>query len=325
MRNFLQFLFLVSSILLPHGAWAQPASPAWPSKQVRVIVPYPPGGPTDVVARVFAQKATETFGHSFYVENINGASGMIGATTVANAAPDGHTLIFVTNDFAVQPALTTKATYDIGRSFSPVSLVATTPLAVITHPSVPAKSMQELVNLVKGEPGKHSYASMGIGSGLLWAESLFKLSLKLNIVNVPFQGAAPLITSVLGAHTPIGMIGLSPAAPAIADGKLRGLAITGAKRSPAFPDIPTLTEAGVPGQEHDLIIGLLAPGGTPRPIIERLQSEVVRVVALADVKKLLEGLGFTPVASSPEAYTTQIRLDYENAARIMREAGLKFE
>ena len=325
MRNFLQFMLFVSPILVGYGAWAQPASPAWPSKQVRVIVPYPPGGPTDVVARVFSQKATATFGQNFYVENINGASGMIGATTASNAAPDGHTLIFVTNDFAVQPALTTKATYDIGKNFSPVSLVATTPLAVITHPTVPAKSMQELVNLVNREPGKHSYASMGVGSGLLWAESLFKLSLKLNIVNVPFQGAAPLITSVLGAHTPIGMIGLSPAAPAIADGQLRGLAITGTKRSPAFPDIPTLTEAGVPGQEHDLIIGLLAPGGTPRPVIDQLQGEVGRVVALADVKKLLDSLGFTSVASSPEAYTAQIRADYENAGRIMREAGLKFE
>jgi tripartite-type tricarboxylate transporter receptor subunit TctC len=325
MRISLQLMCFVFATLFGHGAWAQPAAPAWPSKQVRVIVPYPPGGPTDVVARVFSQKATETFGQNFYVENINGASGMIGANTAANAAPDGHTLIFVTNDYAVQPALTTKAPYDIGKSFSAVSLVATTPLAVITHPSVPAKTMQEMVALVRQEPGKHSYASMGIGSGLLWAESLFKLSLKLDIVNVPFQGAAPLITSVLGAHTPIGMIGLSPAAPAIADGQLRGLAITGTKRSPAFPDIPTLGEAGVPGQDHDLIIGLLAPGATPRPIIDRLQREVARVITLADVKKLMDGLGFAPVASSPEDYTAQIRADYENAARIMREAGLKFE
>ena len=139
MRISLQLMCFVFATLFGHGAWAQPAAPAWPSKQVRVIVPYPPGGPTDVVARVFSQKATETFGQNFYVENINGASGMIGANTAANAAPDGHTLIFVTNDYAVQPALTTKAPYDIGKSFSAVSLVATTPLAVITHPSVPSK------------------------------------------------------------------------------------------------------------------------------------------------------------------------------------------
>ena len=321
----IQAAVALSMAFVADAARAQPAPPAWPSKQVRVIVPYPPGGPTDVVARIFALKASETFGQSFYVENINGASGMVGATTAANSAPDGHTLLFVTNDYAVQPAVTTKAPYEIGKSFSAVSLVATTPVAVITHPSVPAKTMGELVDLVRREPGKHAYASMGIGSGLLWAESLFKLSLKLDLVHVPFQGAAPLITSVLGAHTPIGMIGLSPSAPAIVDGKLRGLAVTGTKRSPAFPDIPTLAESGIAGHERELVIGVLAPGTTPRPIIDRLQKEVARMITLPDVKKMLDGLGFTGVASTPDEFADQIRADHANAARIMREAGLKFE
>jgi tripartite-type tricarboxylate transporter receptor subunit TctC len=154
---------------------------------------------------------------------------------------------------------------------------------------------------------------------------LFKLALKLDIVNVPFQGAAPLITSVLGGHTPIGMIGLAPAAPSIMDGKLRALAITGTRRSPAFPDIPTLQEAGIPGLERDLLIGVLAPGGTPKPIVDRLQAEVARMITLADVKKTLDALGFTPVASSPQEFAAVIKADYENAARIMRESGLKFE
>lgn len=313
-----------SALMLAGAAFAQ-APPAWPSKNVRVIVPYPPGGPTDVIARVFAQKATESFGQNFYVENINGASGMVGANTAANAPPDGYTLLFVTNDYSVQPAVTTKAPYNLDTSFAPVSLVATTPTAVITHPSVPAKSMQELVELVRREPGKHSYASMGIGSGLLWAESLFKLALKLDMVHVPFQGAAPLVTSVLGGHTPIGMIGLAPSAPNIIDGKLRGLAITGTRRSAAFPDIPTLLEVGIAGQERDLLIGVIAPGGTPRPIIDKLQAEVARMISLADVKKTLDALGFTGVASSPEEFQATIKADNANAARIMRESGLKFE
>jgi tripartite-type tricarboxylate transporter receptor subunit TctC len=312
-------------ILFAAGAsHAQTAPPNYPSRQVRVIVAYPPGGPTDVIARLIAQKMQEHLGGSFYVENLPGAGGAIGAGIAANAAPDGHTLFITTNDFAVG-ATTSKLSYDPVKNFAPISIVSSSPQVIIANPTLPVKSLRELVALAKAEPGKYSYASMSIGFGLLTTERLFRLGLKADMIRVPFQGAAPLITSTLGGHTPVAFIALPPAAPLIKEGKLRALAITGAKRSPDFPDIPTTTEAGFPGQESELLIGFVAPAGTPKPIIDRLHSEVVRIVALPDVKQKLDTLGFTPVASTPEAYAAQIRSDLETWGKVVQDLGMKVE
>jgi tripartite-type tricarboxylate transporter receptor subunit TctC len=312
-------------ILFAAGAsHAQTAPPNYPSRQVRVIVAYPPGGPTDVIARLIAQKMQEHLGGSFYVENLPGAGGAIGAGIAANAAPDGHTLFITTNDFAVG-ATTSKLSYDPVKNFAPISIVSSSPQVVIANPTLPVKDLRELVALAKAEPGKYSYASMSIGFGLLTTERLFRLGLKADMIRVPFQGAAPLITSTLGGHTPVAFIALPPAAPLIKEGKLRALAITGAKRSPDFPDIPTTTEAGFPGQESELLIGFVAPAGTPKPIIDRLHSEVVRIVALPDVKQKLDTLGFTPVASTPEAYAAQIRSDLETWGKVVQDLGMKVE
>ena len=312
-------------VLIAAGASrAQTAPPNYPSRQVRVIVAYPPGGPTDVIARLIAQKMQEHLGGSFYVENLPGAGGAIGAGIAANAAPDGHTLLITTNDFAVG-ATTSKLSYDPVKNFAPISIVSSSPQVVIANPTLPVKDLRELVALAKAEPGKYSYASMSIGFGLLTTERLFRLGLKADMIRVPFQGAAPLITSTLGGHTPVAFIALPPAAPLIKEGKLRALAITGAKRSPDFPDIPTTTEAGFPGQESELLIGFVAPAGTPKPIIDRLHSEVVRIVALPDVKQKLDTLGFTPVASTPEAYAAQIRSDLETWGKVVQDLGMKVE
>jgi len=312
-------------VLIAAGASrAQTAPPNYPSRQVRVIVAYPPGGPTDVIARLIAQKMQEHLGGSFYVENLPGAGGAIGAGIAANAAPDGHTLFITTNDFAVG-ATTSKLSYDPVKNFAPISIVSSSPQVVIANPTLPVKDLRELVALAKAEPGKYSYASMSIGFGLLTTERLFRLGLKADMIRVPFQGAAPLITSTLGGHTPVAFIALPPAAPLIKEGKLRALAITGAKRSPDFPDIPTTTEAGFPGQESELLIGFVAPAGTPKPIIDRLHSEVVRIVALPDVKQKLDTLGFTPVASTPEAYAAQIRSDLETWGKVVQDLGIKVE
>ena len=303
---------------------AQTAAPAYPARQVRVIVAYPPGGPTDVIARLVAQKLSEHLGGQFYVENLPGAGGAIGAGIAANAAPDGHTLFITTNDFAVG-ATTSKLSYDPIKNFAPISVVSSSPQVIIANPTLPVKSLQELVALAKAEPGKYSYASMSIGFGLLTTERLFKLGLKADMVRVPFQGAAPLITSTLGGHTPIAFIALPPAAPLIKEGKLRALAITAAKRSPEFPNVPTTTEAGFPGQESELLIGFVAPAGTPKPIIDALQRQVVRIAALPDVKQKLDTLGFTPVASTPEAYAAQIKSDLETWGKVVQDLGMKVE
>jgi tripartite-type tricarboxylate transporter receptor subunit TctC len=301
------------------------AAASYPTRQVRVIVPYPAGGPTDVMARLVAQHLTESLGQNFFVENLTGASGVVGTGTAANSPGDGHTILFVTNDFAVAPTVSSKVPYDAVKSFAPVTIAAASPQVVVVHPSFPAKNMQELIALAKASPGKYNYASLGIGFGQLSSERLFRLGLGLDVVRVPFPGAAPIITSTLAGHTPMAFLGLPPAAPHIKEGTLRALAVTSAKRSPVFPNVPTMAESGVPDQESELIIGVLVPAATPKPIVDQLQRQIARIVALPDVKERLDALGFAPVASTPEAYATQIKADIETWSKVVREANIKVE
>jgi tripartite-type tricarboxylate transporter receptor subunit TctC len=301
------------------------AATSYPTRQVRVIVPYPAGGPTDVMARLVAQHLTESLGQNFFVENLTGASGVVGTGTAANSPGDGHTILFVTNDFAVAPTVSSKVPYDAIKSFAPVTIAAASPQVVVVHPSFPAKNMQELIALAKASPGKYNYASLGIGFGQLSSERLFRLGLGLDVVRVPFPGAAPIITSTLAGHTPIAFLGLPPAAPHIKEGTLRALALTSLKRSPVFPNVPTMAESGVPDQESELIIGVLVPAATPKPIVDQLQRQIARIVALPDVKERLDALGFAPVASTPEAYAAQIKADIETWSKVVREANIKVE
>lgn len=301
------------------------AGTAYPTRQVRIIVPYPAGGPTDVLARLVAQHLTESLGQNFFVENLTGASGVVGTGTAAKSPGDGHTLLFVTNDFAVAPTVSSKVPYDPVKGFAPVSIVAASPQVVVVNPSFAAKTMRELIALAKAEPGKLNYASLGIGFGQLSSERLFRLGLGLDVVRVPFPGAAPIITSTLAGHTPIAVLGLPPAAPHIKEGKLRALAVSSPKRSPAFPDVPTLAESGVKDQESELIIGVVAPASTPQPVIDLLQRQVARIVALPEVKARLDSLGFAPVASTPDAYAAQIKSDIATWSKVVRDAGIKVE
>jgi tripartite-type tricarboxylate transporter receptor subunit TctC len=301
------------------------AAASYPTRQVRVIVPYPAGGPTDVMARLVAQHLTESLGQNFFVENLTGASGVVGTGTAANSPGDGHTILFVTNDFAVAPTVSSKVPYDAVKSFAPVTIAAASPQVVVVHPSFPAKNMQEMIALAKASPGKYNYASLGIGFGQLSSERLFRLGLGLDVVRVPFPGAAPIITSTLAGHTPIAFLGLPPAAPHIKEGTLRALAVTSPKRSPVFPNVPTMAESGVPDQESELIIGVLVPAATPKPIVDQLQRQIARIVALPDVKERLDALGFAPVASTPDAYAAQIKADIETWSKVVREANIKVE
>jgi tripartite-type tricarboxylate transporter receptor subunit TctC len=313
-----------AALVLATASHAQNA-PAYPTRAVRIIVPYPAGGPTDVIARLVAQNLSESLGQSFVVENTAGASGVVGTVAVANSPGDGHTLLFVTNDFAVAPVVSSKVGYDALKGFAPVSIVAASPQVVVVHPSLPAKTMQELVTIAKASPGKYNYASLGVGFGQLSSERLFRLGLGLDIVRVPFQGAAPIIASALAGHTPIAFLGLPPAAPHIKQGTLRALAVTSPARSPAFPDVPTMSESGVRNQDSELIIGAVAPAATPKPVVELLQRQVARIVALPQVKARLDALGFSPVASTSEAYGTQIKSDIEIWSKVVRDAGIKVD
>jgi tripartite-type tricarboxylate transporter receptor subunit TctC len=301
------------------------AATSYPTRQVRIIVPYPAGGPTDVMARLVAQHLGESLGQSFFVENLTGASGVVGTGTAANSPGDGHTILFVTNDFAVAPTVSSKVPYDALKSFAPVSIAAASPQVVVVHPSFPAKNMQELIAVAKANPGKYNYAALGIGFGQLSSERLFRLGLGLDVVRVPFPGAAPIITSTLAGHTPIAFLGLPPAGPHIKEGTLRALAVTSPKRSPVFPEVPTMDESGVPDQQSELIIGILVPAATPKPIVDLLQRQIARIVALPDVKERLDALGFAPVGSTTEAYAAQIKADIETWSKVVREANIKVE
>jgi tripartite-type tricarboxylate transporter receptor subunit TctC len=292
---------------------------------VKIVVPYPPGGPTDIIARVAAQKLSEALGQQFYVENLSGASGARGAAMVASAPADGHTLMFITNDMAVTSTISTKIQYDPVKSFAPISIASASPSTVLVHPSVPAKSMQEFIQLARNDPAKYSFAAMGLGQNLLTSTKLFHLGLKLPIVRVPFPGAAPILTSTVAGHTLVAYIGLPSAFPFIKEGTLRALAVTSPKRSPIVPDVPTLRESGLDGYETELIIGAVAPAGTPKPIVDLLARELIRIVALPDVKEKLITLGFTPVGSTPDELAAQIRFDIDRWSQVVRDAGIKVE
>src|SRR5262245_5905835 len=298
---------------------------AYPARPVRVIVPAAAGGGADIIARMFSQKLSENIGQQFFIENLPTGAGNVGTAIAAKAPPDGYTIILVTTSFMINATLNPKLPFDPVKDFAPISLAATSPHVLVVHPSVPAKSAQELAALVKANPGKYSYASPGTGqSGQLSGER-FKLALALDLVHVPFNGAAPAIASTLAGHTPMLFVSLPSVAAGIRDGTLRALAVTSAKRAQAFPDIPTMAEQGVPNQESAFLLGFLAPAGTPKEIIDLLYREVAKVAGLADIKARLLTLSFEPVANTPEEFGDQVKTEVANWAKVIRDANIKVE
>ncbi|HEY6992246.1 MAG TPA: tripartite tricarboxylate transporter substrate-binding protein [Xanthobacteraceae bacterium] len=321
MMNAVRAVACLAALVVAGASHAQ----TYPSGNVRIVVPYPPGGPTDTIARLSAQKFSEAFGHQFYVENVSGASGARGAALVAGAPADGHTLLFVTNDLAVTSTLSTKIQYDPIKSFAPIGLASVSPSVLLVHPSVPARTLQEFVQLARADPAKYSFASMSLGQNLLTSEKLFRFGLNLPLVRVPFTGAAPILASTVAGHTLVAYIGLPSAVPHIREGTLRALAVTSPKRSPIVPDVPTMAESGLDDQETELIIGLVAPAATRRAIVDLLSRQLALIVAMPDVQQRLTALGFTAVGSTPEEFAAQIKADIEKWSKVVRDAGIKVE
>ncbi len=302
---------------------AQQAAKTYPTKQVRLVVPYPAGGPTDLIARLLSQKLGERLGQTFYVDNVSGASGALGAGQVAQAAPDGHTLLVVTNDFAVASVTNKNLPYDPIKNFSPVTIVASSPQVVAVNPSVPAKTMKELVAVIREAPEKYNYAALGIGFGQLSAERLFKLGLQLDrFARIPFNGAAPAVNSTIAGHTQVIFLGLPPVAPHLSSDKLRAIAVTSSERTKAFPQIPTLRESGVPDQESELNIGVVAPAGTPANVLSLLRKQIAEIVALPAVKSTLDTISFQAVANTPAEYAAQIKSDIAIWGKVMKDANI---
>ncbi len=303
-------------------AGAGSAQSPYPDRPVKIIVPFAAAGPTDVVARLIAQKLSEKFGQQFYTENMGGAGGNLGMAAVARSPADGYTILFSSSSYTVNPSLYTKSPYDPDRDFAPVTKAAGSPNGLFVHPSIPAKSVKELVDLLKANPGKYTFASPGIGTTPHLSSELFKLTFGLDFALAPFPGGGPSIQSVVGGHTPMCFQAIPPATPLVKDGKLRALAITAKTRSPALPDVPTLDELGIKGQEAETMQCVLVPAGTPKPIVDLLQTEIARIVNLPDVRDKMLAMGLEPDGMSPAEFAAYIKADVAKWKKVIADAKI---
>jgi tripartite-type tricarboxylate transporter receptor subunit TctC len=288
-----------------------------------MIVPYAPGGVTDVVARLIAQQLSNRLDRQFYIENLTGGSGNMGTAQAARAAPDGYTILVTFSSFVVNPTLFDKLPFDPIKDFEPITLAVSSTTVLVVNPSLPVRNVKELVAFVKANPGKHNFASAGTGTQSHLAGEQFRLSLGLDLVHVPFSGGAPSVASVIAGHTPIGFTSPTAAAPQIKDGKLRALAVTGHTRSQTLPNVETMTEAGFSDIKGDSWVGLLFPAGTPKELVNLLNQEVVAILALPDMRERLATLGNDPVASTPEEFAQQIKNEIQMWGDVIRRANIK--
>jgi tripartite-type tricarboxylate transporter receptor subunit TctC len=298
---------------------------SYPDKPVRIIVGFAAGGPTDVIARIVAYKLSVSLGKQFFVVNQPGAGGNTATGMVAQSPGDGYTLLTVSTGFVVNPSLFAKVPYDPVKDFAPITIVAVSPNVITVNPSVPAKTVKELIEVVKANPGKYSFAAPGVGSTPHLSGEIFRVSNGLDLPTVQFTGAGPSIQSTVGGHTPVAFSALPPAAPQIKEGLLRALAVTAEKRAKALPDVPTIAEAGFPGQEAYTLTGILAPVATPKEIIALLHREILKIVALPDVQKRLDDLGFEIVANTPDEFAARIKTEMAKWGKVIRDAKLKVE
>jgi tripartite-type tricarboxylate transporter receptor subunit TctC len=321
-RAMLLGMVLVAGIGRARGA-AQNSASDYPVRSVRVIVPFAPGGVTDVMGRLLAQKLSERLGKEFYVDNRPGAGGNIGTGVAATAAADGYTLLVTSSSYVVNPSLHAKIPYDPNRDLIAITIAAVSPNLLVVNPSVPARTVQELVDYIRRNPGSASFASAGIGTTPHLSGELFRLSLGLDMVHVPFGGAGPALQSALAGHTPIAFTALPPAVPLVAARELRALAVTSAKRSPALPDVPTMAEAGLHDQEAETILPILVPAATPKPIVDLLYGEIARIIAHHDTRQTLAALGFDPLASTPEQSAARVKQELARWAKVIRDAKIE--
>src|SRR5688500_8644995 len=314
MRKLLLGLLLFSTL-----AEAQ----TWPARSVRFIVPFPPGGSTDVAARTLAEKLTRAFGQQVVVDNRGGGGGAIGTVEAARAAPDGYTLLFVADPVITLHLVVKNVQFDMQRDFSAVTQVTTQPIAVAVHSSLPVKSVHELIAYAKANPGKLSFAHSGTGSGQHMSGELLKKMTGIDIVHIPYKGGGPAVQDLVGGQVPMGVLGSTPLIPHHKAGRIRIIAFTSKERFAPLPDIPTLHESGFPGFDTGQWLGLLAPRGTPAEIVSRLHLESVNALALPDVKERLAQAALQPVGNTPREFEAVIRADIERWGRLGRELGLE--
>ena len=309
---------------VPAGA-ADPAA-GFPNKSIRLIVPFPAGGGTDIVARAISVKLTEAWGQQIIIDNRGGAGGVIGADTVAKSTPDGYTLLFGTpGALVINPLLNSKLPYNAAKDFAPVSLLALNPQLLAVHNSMPVGTVKELIAYAKAQPGKLNYASVGEGTPNHLAMELFKSMTGTQMVHVPYKGAAPAVTDLVGGQVNLMFNPMPPLMPHVKSGRLKALGVGGTQRSPALPDVPTIAEAGVPGYEYVTWYSIVVPAKTPRAIIDKINSRLAAVLAIPEIALRLSSQGAEPRSSTPEELTRLIQEDYKRLGAVIRSAGIKGE
>jgi tripartite-type tricarboxylate transporter receptor subunit TctC len=311
---------LASAFVLAAGA---PAYAQYPGKPVRLIVPFPPGGGTDTLARLMAQKLGEVLGQQVVIDNRPGGGTNIGAEIAAKSAPDGYTVLMGNVSHAINVTLYSKLNYDLIKDFAPVSLLASTPNILVVHPSVPAKSVKELIAVARARPGQLDYASSGSGTSPHLSAELFSLMTGIKMNHIPDKGGGPAVVALVGGQCSVGFATTPSVISHVKSGRLRGLAVTSAQRSPATPELPTVSEAGVAGYESSTWYGFLFPTRTPTDIIARLHAESVKLLKQADVRERIETAGFETIGSTPEQFAAYIRGEIEKWAKVVKASGAR--
>jgi tripartite-type tricarboxylate transporter receptor subunit TctC len=304
------------------GAHAQ----TYPTKSIRLIVPFPPGGPADILSRAIGQKLTDSWGQQVVVDNRAGAGGTIGSDLAAKGAPDGYTLLMgFVGTHAINPSLYSSLPYDVVKSYEPVSLVATATIILVLHPSLPAKSVKELIAVAKSKPGELTFGSPGNGTPQHLAGELFNTMAGVKMTHVPFKGAVPAINDLLGGRISLIFSSAPPALPHVASGKLRALAVTSARRSSVSPDLPTVSESGLPGFEVINWYGVLAPARTPKSIVDKLNAEITRITNMPDVKERLSTVGIEALSSTPAQFAAFIKEETAKWAKVVKFSGARLD
>ncbi len=316
-------LALAALLLVSSAALAQSA-PGYPSKPIRMIVPFTAGGPTDILARAIGQKLTEALGPQVIVDNRPGANGNIGAELVVRSPPDGYTLLLATAGIlTVNPSLQARSPFDVTRDLAPIALAASITNVLIVHPTLPVKSVREFIRLAQSRPGQLSYASSGTGSASHLAMELFKSTARVDILHVPYKGAAPGITDLMGGHVQVMLIGLPGALPPIKAGKLKALAVSSVRRSPAASELPTIAEAGLLGFEVINWLGVLGPAAVPRDVITRLNQEINKALQQPDTREKLVSQGFETMGGTPEQFAAYMKTETAMWAKVVKASGVK--
>jgi len=297
----------------------------FPARAIRVIVPFAPGGGTDILIRTVSPKLSEALGQQLVIDNRAGGGSTIGSELAAKAPPDGYTLLMVDTSFTTNPSLYSKLPYDSARDFAPVSLMAAAPVILIVHPSVPVKTVKEFVALAKSKPGQLNFASGGPGSSTHLGGELLKLVAGIDLVHIPYKGTGPAVADVLGGQVVMMFAGISSVKQYVAVGRLRAIAVTGQKRSPAMPEVPTFIESGLRGVDSGTYWGCLAPAATPKDIVNKLSTTIANVLKMGDIEKRLSDLGFDAIGGTPDQFATIIRSETEKWARVIKSAHVKLD